>query len=235
MRLHKYMASCGIASRRKCEDIILKGEVSVNDVVITELGHIINPISDIVTINNKIISQEEKYYFLFNKPAQVLCSAGDSRDRKTVYNYFKKIDARLFTVGRLDYKTSGLIILTNDGEFANHISHPRYNCTKEYQVTINAHITYDDIKKLQNGIIIDDYKTAPAKVIINSSKKNSTVFNIILHEGKNKQVRKMVETLGYKVLKLERVKIGKLLISGLKSGQFRPLTDTEIKSLGSVE
>lgn len=229
MRLQKYMASCGVASRRKCEDIIAQGKVCINNVAVKEPGHTIDPEKDIVTIDGKIISTEEKYYFLFNKPVNVLCSAGDSRDRKTVYDYFKDVDARLFTVGRLDYRTSGIIIVTNDGEFANKVSHPSNNYSKEYKATINHVLSDKDIKKLQSGMIIDGYKTAPATVTVESNTSRS-IFNIIIHEGRNRQIRKMVEQLGYRVIKLDRVRIGNLTNYGIERGKYRKLTEKEINN-----
>jgi pseudouridine synthase len=197
---------------------------------VKEPGHSINPEIDVVTIDGKVIEQEKKYYFLFNKPENVLCSAGDPRDRTTVYDYFKHINARLFTVGRLDYRTSGIIIVTNDGEYANKVSHPSNNYSKEYKVTINHVLTDRDIKKLQSGMVIDGYKTAPATVNVESS-TNRSVFNIIIHEGRNRQIRKMVEQLGYRVIKLDRVRIGDLTKYGIEKGGYRELTEKEIKIL----
>jgi pseudouridine synthase len=222
------MASCGIASRRKCEEIIAQGKVCINNTIVNEPGYSINPDKDIVTIDGKVIKQEEKYYFLFNKPENVLCSAGDSRGRKTVYDYFKDIDARLFTVGRLDYKTSGIIIVTNDGEYANSISHPSNNCSKEYVVTINNKLIDRDIIQLQSGMVIDGYKTSPAKIDIRENKNNKCVFNITIHEGRNRQIRKMVELLGYRVQKLERIRIGNLTLNGINKGEYRILKQNEI-------
>ncbi|MCK5130390.1 MAG: rRNA pseudouridine synthase [Clostridiales bacterium] len=234
MRLQKYMASCGIASRRKCEEIIAEGIVFINGTVVSEPGHQVDPDKDIVMLNGKIIQQEQKYYFLFNKPENVLCTSGDSRERETVIEYFKNVDARLFTIGRLDYKTSGLIIVTNDGEFANHISHPRYNCTKEYQVKINNFLTDGDIIKLKSGMIIENHLTSHARVFLKSRTKNISVFNIIIHEGRNRQIRNMVEQLGYRVLKLERLKIGEITNIGLDRGSFRELSKNEIQTLLNI-
>ncbi len=168
---------------------------------------------------------------MFNKPVDVLCTAGNPRERRTVYDYFKNIDVRLFTVGRLDYKTSGLIIVTNDGEFANHISHPRYNCAKEYSVKINNMITDDDIKRLEKGMELEDYNTSLAEVNLIKRNKNISTFNIIIHEGKNRQIRNMIRELGYRVLKLERIRIGELNNDGIKTGEYRKLDKKEIESL----
>ena len=231
MRLQKYLASCGVASRRKSEELITAGLVSVNGEKVVELGAAIDPEKDVVQVSGKIVQPEKKYYFLFNKPSNVLCTAGNPRDRKTVYDYFKDIDSRLFTVGRLDYKTSGLIIVTNDGDFAQHISHPRFEKEKEYTVRITGYISDEDIKALGRGMYVDDYRTAPAEVNLILRSEKSSAFNIVIREGRNRQVRKMVERLGHKVSFLQRIRIAQIEIGNLKEGNFRELTKEEIALL----
>ena len=231
MRLQKYLASCGVASRRKSEELITAGLVSVNGEKVTELGTAIDPDADVVEVSGKAVRPEKKNYFLFNKPSNVLCTAGNPRGRKTVYDYFKDVDARMFTVGRLDYKTSGLIIVTNDGDFAQHISHPSYEKEKEYSVRIRGSISNADMKALERGMEIDGYRTAPARVELISRSKRSSALNIAIREGRNRQVRKMLERLGYKVVFLQRTRIGHIETGGLKEGNFRELTKEEIALL----
>ena len=231
MRLQKFMAACGVASRRKCEEIIADGKVFVNGEKVITPGTNVDPEIDKVEVSGQILSIEKKYYFLFNKPSNVLCTSGDSRGRITVIDYFKNIDARLFTVGRLDYRTSGLIIVTNDGDFANHISHPKHEKEKEYTVRISSFLTDSDITKLECGVYVDGHRTSPAKVMLDSRGEKSSAFNITIHEGRNRQIRKMVEDLGHKTSFLRRVRISDITINDLKEGEFRVLTEKEIKSL----
>ncbi len=231
MRLQKFMAACGVASRRKSEVIIAQGIVTVNGETVTAPGCVIDPETDIVEVFGKRIFVEEKYYFLFNKPSQVLCTAGNPRGRKTVYDYFEHIDARLFTVGRLDYNTSGLIIVTNDGDFANHITHPSHEKEKEYSVRINGFLSDDQIDKLEKGIYIDGHLTAPSKVNLLSRGEKSSAFDIVIHEGRNRQIRKMIDEIEHKIVFLQRIRIANLEISSIKEGEFRPLTKSEIALL----
>lgn len=231
MRLQKYMASCGVASRRKSEELIAEGKVSVNGEKIVTPGFAVNAETDKVMVNGEIISPEKHYYFLFNKPSNVLCTAGNPRGRNTVYDFFKEIDARLFTVGRLDYKTSGAIIVTNDGDFAHLISHPSHEKEKEYIVKINGFLSDKDMKSLQDGINVDGYVTSPAQVTLTTRSPRFSEFNIIIHEGRNRQIRKMVETLGHKITFLQRTRIAHLTISNLKEGSYRMLSRQELDLL----
>ncbi len=228
MRLQKFMATCGVASRRKSEELIAEGKVKVNGELISSPGTLMDPEKDVVEVSGRVISVEKKYYFLFNKPSNVLCTAGNPRERKTVYDYFRDVDARLFTVGRLDYTTSGLIIVTNDGEFANHITHPKNEKEKEYTVRINDFLSDKDIKKLCSSMEIDGHDTAPAKVNLISRSKISSAFDIIIHEGRNRQIRKMIEQLGHKVIFLRRTRISNIEIGELKEGHYRVLNEKEI-------
>lgn len=231
MRLQKYMASCGVASRRKSEELIAQGKVTVNGELIDSPGHQVDPDIDVVEVDGRNISVEKKYYFLFNKPSNVLCTAGEARERKTVFDYFEDIDARLFTVGRLDYITSGLIIVTNDGELTNIITHPSNENEKEYTVRINGYLSDANIKTLSSSMNIDNYMTAPAKVSLMSRSNVSSAFNITIHEGRNRQIRKMVDTIDHRIVFLQRVRISNLTIDGLKEGTYRALTEEEISML----
>ena len=205
MRLQKYLASCGVASRRKCEELILEGKVEVNGNVVTELGTKINPEKDEVKYNGNVVKlEEEKIYILLNKPIGYVTTAKEQFGRDMVLDLVK-VNKRIVPVGRLDMYTSGALILTNDGEFVNKLTHPSHEIDKTYNVTLKGIVTKEDIENLKNGVEIDDgYITKPAKskiLKIDEEKKISRV-QITIHEGKNRQVRKMCESIGKKVLAL---------------------------------
>lgn len=232
-RLQKFLANAGIASRRKCEELILNGKVEVNGEVVTELGTKVSD-KDIVKYNGKIVKpEEEKVYILLNKPIGYVTTAKDQFDRDTVLDLVK-INKRIVPVGRLDMYTSGALILTNDGEFVNMLTHPKNEINKTYNVTVKGNITKEDIENLQNGVEIDDgYITKPAKVKILKidEEKNISRIQITIHEGKNRQVRKMCEAINKKVLALHRSKIGDIEVNNLKVGKWRYLTNKEIANL----
>lgn len=234
MRLQKYLASCGIASRRKCEELILNGNVEVNGKVITELGTKINPNTDEIKYNGNIIkSEEEKVYILLNKPIGYVTTAKDQFGRDMVLDLVK-INKRIVPVGRLDMYTSGALILTNDGEFVNKLTHPKNEINKTYNVTIKGRITKEDVELLKNGVEIDNgYITKPAevKILKIDEEKNISRIQIIIHEGKNRQIRKMCASIGKKVLALHRSKIGNIDVKNLKIGEWRYLTKKEIQDL----
>lgn len=233
VRLQKYLADCGIASRRKCEELILQGKVEVNNKKVTELGTKINPQKDQVKYNGKIVKEEnEKLYILLNKPIGYVTTVKDQFSRDTVLDLVK-INKRIVPVGRLDMYTSGALILTNDGEFVNKLTHPKNEITKTYNVTVVGVVTKEEVKQLEEGVIIDDYKTKPAKVKILKidEQKNLSRLQIVIHEGKNRQIRKMCEAIGKKVLALHRSKIGNIEVKDLKLGTWRYLTSKEVKML----
>ena len=233
IRLQKYLADCGIVSRRKAEELIKDGKITVNDIVITQLGTKINPQKDIVKYNNKIVKQTSDYvYILLNKPIGYVTTVQDQFNRETVMDLID-IKERLVPVGRLDMYTSGALILTNDGDFVYKITHPKHEITKTYNVTLKGKITKDEIENLRAGVVIDDYKTKPAKVRILKidEEKDISRVEIIIHEGKNRQVRKMCEAIGKKVLALHRSKIGDIGVQNLKIGKWRYLTESEVKKL----
>ena len=232
-RLQKFLANAGIASRRKCEELILNGKVKVNGVVVTELGKKVSE-KDIVKYNGKIVKpEEEKVYILLNKPIGYVTTAKDQFNRDTILDLVK-INKRIVPVGRLDMYTSGALILTNDGDFVNMLTHPKNEVNKTYNVTIKGKITKEDVEKLENGVQIDDeYITKPAKVKILKidEEKNISRIQITIHEGKNRQVRKMCEAINKKVLALHRCKIGNIEVKDLKVGFWRYLTKKEVENL----
>ena len=232
-RLQKFLANAGIASRRKCEELILDGKVEVNGEVVTELGTKVSE-KDIIKYNGKIVKpEEEKVYILLNKPIGYVTTAKDQFNRETVLDLVK-INKRIVPVGRLDMYTSGALILTNDGEFVNMLTHPKNEINKTYNVTVKGDITKEDVENLQNGVEIDDgYITKPAKVKILKidEEKDISRIQITIHEGKNRQVRKMCEAINKKVLALHRSKIGSIEVNDLKVGKWRYLTNKEIENL----
>ena len=232
-RLQKYLAECGVASRRKCEEYILQGKVKVNNKIITELGTKINPGKDKVTFEGKEVKKEnQKVYILLNKPIGYVTTAEEQFGRDKVLDLVK-VKERIVPVGRLDMYTSGALILTNDGEFVYKVTHPKHEITKTYTVTIHGIITKQEVEQLSNGVKIDDYITKPAKVKIlkTDEEKNISRIEITIHEGKNRQVRKMCEAISKKVIALHRSKIGNIGVKDLKLGQWRYLKENEVKQL----
>lgn len=235
-RLQKYMASCGIASRRKCEDLILDGKVKVNGNIIRELGFKVNSLNDIVEYNGKVIKKEEKkVYIMINKPEDVITSVKDEKGRKTVIDIVK-VEERIFPIGRLDYDSSGLILLTNDGELYNKIIHPRVEIDKKYVVVVKGELSLDDKEKFESGLDIGGYITAPAKLkmLEYSPRRDLSTIEVCIHEGKNRQIRKMCSAINHDVVSLKRVSIGNIRIGELKKGEYRYLNDEEVKYLKSL-
>ena len=233
MRLQKYLASCGVASRRKCEELILNGKIEVNGSTVFELGTKVNPDKDEVKYNGKVVKlEDEKMYILLNKPIGYVTTAKEQFGRDMVLDLVK-VNKRIVPVGRLDMYTSGALILTNDGDFVNKLTHPSHEIDKTYNVTLKGIVSKEEIEKLQNGVEIDDgYVTKPAKVKIlkiDEEKKISRI-QITIHEGKNRQVRKMCEAVGKRVLALHRCKIGTLDVKDLKLGEWRYLSKREVES-----
>ena len=230
-RLQKVIANSGVASRRKAEELISNGRVKVDGKIITEMGYKVGK-NNVVEVDNIKLSTEEKVYFLLNKPRGVVTTAKDEFGRKTVVDLIP-CDKRIYPVGRLDYDTTGLIILTNDGEFANNIIHPKNKIDKTYVAKINGILSIVDVMKLKKGVIIDGVKTAPAKIKLKKAdKKNNISFvEITIHEGKNHQIKKMIESVGFEVLKLKRERIAFLTLSGLDSGEYRMLNPKEVSQL----
>lgn len=235
IRLQKFMADSGIASRRKCEELILQGKVQVNGKQITELGTKINPEKDVVEFENKIINNENKkyVYILLNKPIGYVTTAKDQFGRDTVLDLVK-VKERIVPVGRLDMYTSGALILTNDGDFVNKVTHPSHEINKTYNVTVKGIVTDENVKALESGVIIDDnYKTKPAKVKILKIDKEKKIsrIQITIHEGKNRQIRKMCKAIDKNVLALHRAKIGELTVKNIPLGKWKFLNKNEIEKL----
>ena len=230
-RLQKVISNSGYTSRRKAEELILKGLVKVNNKVVYELGTKVNP-NDLIEVNGYIIKNENKVYYLLNKPRGVITSTSDDKGRKTVVDLINT-NIRIYPVGRLDYDTTGAIILTNYGEFANLIMHPKSQIDKVYIAKIDGLIGKKQLQMLEKGVFIDGIKTSKAKARIkNYDKKTDTsIVELTIHEGRNHQVKKMFESLGYKVLKLKRERIAFLDVNDLKSGEYRILNSKEVKKL----
>lgn len=231
-RLQKRIASSGYTSRRKAETLITDGKVKVNGQVVTELGTKVSN-SDTVEVEGIKLEQEDKIYILFNKPAQVITSVSDDRGRKVVNDYFKDIETRIYPVGRLDYDTSGLLLLTNDGEFTNLMTHPRYHIKKKYVAKLKGYLMREEVKALEKGIELEDGFTQPAQVKVKNQDKdkNTTLVEITISEGRNRQVRRMFEHFGHQVSKLTRIQFGPLDIKGLNAGEGRVLTPHEVKTI----
>lgn len=232
-RLQKYLANCGVASRRKCEEYILQGKVKVNGDIVTELGTKINPEKDIIEFENKRVKENTKnVYILLNKPIGYVTTADDQFGRDTVLDLVK-VRERIVPVGRLDMYTSGALILTNDGDFVYKVTHPKHEIEKTYTVTVKGIVQNSEVEQLRQGVQIEDYTTKPAKVKILKTdiEKDISRLEITIHEGKNRQVRKMCEAVGRKVLALHRSKIGNIGVKDLELGKWRYLTSKEVERI----
>ena len=232
-RLQKYLANSGIASRRKCEELILQGKIQVNGKVVTELGTKINPEKDNIKFDGKEVRMANRLvYILLNKPIGYVTTVDDQFGRDTVLNLVK-VKERIVPVGRLDMYTSGALILTNDGDFVYKVTHPKHEIEKTYTVTVKGIVQDDEVEKLRNGVKIYDYTTKPAKVRILKTDvdKNISRLEITIHEGKNRQVRKMCEAVNRKVLALHRSKIGNIGVKDIELGKWRYLRENEVQKL----
>lgn len=234
-RLQKVIAQAGIASRRKAEQLILDGVVKVNGKVVTELGTKVSP-TDKVEVNGIPVEREEPVYYLFYKPRGVISSVKDDKGRKVVTDFLHETDKRVYPVGRLDYDTSGILLLTNDGDFAHLMMHPKSEIEKVYIAKVKGIPARENLKKLAKGIELEDGLTAPAKVKVLSidKKKKTAIIEITIHEGRNRQVRRMFEKIGHPVMKLKREKYGFLTLNGLNAGEMRELTPHEVKQLRAL-
>ncbi|MFQ6791581.1 pseudouridine synthase [Thomasclavelia sp.] len=234
-RLQKAIAASGYTSRRKAEELIVQGKVEVNGKVVTELGTKVKK-GDYITVEGNPLTFENKVYYLFYKPKGCVCTLDDEFDRTKVIDYFTDVKERIYPVGRLDYDTTGLLIMSNDGEFANMIMHPRYHLEKIYEVSINGLINGPTIHKLEKGIYLEGTKTLPCKIkIINKDTEHkTTVLQIKLYEGKNRQVKKMFESVGHPVKRLHRLSVGGINLKGLTPGKYRILKPQEVKNLRNL-
>ncbi len=232
MRLQKFIAECGIASRRSAEKIIESGRVSVNGEIVDYMGCVINPDTDIVEIDGRRIEAEaQKYYIMLNKPKNYVTTVSDDLGRPTVMQLVTDINARIYPVGRLDFDTTGLLIMTNDGEFANILAHPSHVVNKVYIARIDKPLSEEQLKKLSGGVELDGVMTAPAKAENIKRPQKGFEVKITIHEGRNRQVRRMLESVGANVMSLKRISVGSLTLGNLPEGKWRRLSDAEINKL----
>lgn len=235
MRLQKYMAQSGVASRRKSEEIILKGRVKVNGKVIKKLGTTINPEKDIVSVDNKSIEREsKKVYIMLNKPEGYVTTLKDRHSEKIVLDLVNGIDERIFPVGRLDLDTSGLLLMTNDGDLTQKLTHPSYEVPKKYIAVVEGIPNSKKLARFRKGLKIDGRMTAEAYIKVLKKHKDSSVLEISIHEGRNRQVRKMCEYIRHPILELQRIAVGELTLNDLKAGEWRYLTEKEVKYLRNI-
>ena len=232
-RLQKVLAAAGIDSRRKCEELILSGDVKVNRKVVDTLPAFVDPEKDIITVYGKKIRAAQKVYFLLNKPKGVICTNSDPRGRKKAIDLIQT-DERIFCVGRLDADTTGLIILTNDSELTNRLTHPRYEIAKTYVVRINGEINAEQVVKLKKGVWLAEGKTGRASVKILQGRHTESSIEITIRQGLNRQVRRILARVGLSVKSLARTSLGKLTVRGLGVGKFRTLTRTEVAHLKKI-
>ena len=234
VRLQKQISTLGYCSRRKAEELILEGKVYVNGEKVTELGTKVDE-NDEIRVNGQILTIQEKEYYMFNKPREVLSTTSDDKGRRTVLDYFD-VETRIYPIGRLDYDTTGIILLTNDGEFANLMMKPSSNIKKTYLAKINGILTVDQIMKLKKGVVVDKvkYTTDKVKVRKTDNSNNTSMVEITIHEGKNHEIKKIFEYFNLDVLKLKRLSYGSLELGNLASGKYRKLTIHEVKTLYSL-
>jgi pseudouridine synthase len=233
-RLQKYMATCGVASRRKCEEIIEQGRVKVNGLVVSELGYKVDTDNDEVWVdNNKIKKEERKVYIALNKPEGYVCTVKDEKGRQTILDLVK-VEERIYPIGRLDYDTSGLILMTNDGDVYNKIIHPREEKNKVYIALIKGIPSRESVEQFEKGIDIGGYITAPASIKVIKTFTDASKVEITIHEGKNRQIRRMCDALNHPVLSLKRIQVGNIKLNDLPKGKWRFLDEKEINHIKSI-
>ena len=233
VRLQKMLADCGVDSRRKCEELIRRGSVKVNGKVAV-IGDKVDPYSDKVYVKGKRVTAaaKPKYrYIMLHKPRGYVTTMSDERGRRCIKELIEDIPERVYPIGRLDKDSEGMLLLTNDGEFANHIMHPKKHINKVYRVTVRPAITEEMVEKLTTGIVLDGRKTAPAQVRVVTKQEGRVVLEIVIREGRNRQIRRMCESLGLEVARLKRIAIGTVKLGGLKQGMYRDLSEDEFRRL----
>lgn len=234
IRLQKHLSQCGIASRRKAEELITQGKVRVNG-RIASLGDKVDPKRDKVSVNGKTaVAVNEKVYIMLHKPRGFVTTMKDEQDRKCVNDLVKNVGVKVFPVGRLDRNSEGLLIMTNDGELANQLTHPSSYVNKTYRVTVKGEVSEEKIEKMASGILLDGRKTLPCDVFIIERKEDRTVLGFIIHEGRNRQIRRMCEAVGLDVLRLKRTEIAGVKLGMLKQGDWRNLNDRELNRLKNI-
>lgn len=235
MRLQKYMAECGVASRRKCEEIIAAGRVTVNGKVVDVMGAQVEAGDAVCVDGAPIRAEQRRQYILLNKPQGVVTTLSDPQGRRTVRDLIDGIPERIYPVGRLDYDTEGLLLLTNDGDLAARLTHPSHEVDKTYLARVTGQLSEEEIHRLRAGVVLDDgFRTSPAKVNVIRVETFASAVLITIHEGHNRQVRRMMEAVGHKVLLLRRVKFGPIDLRGLARGEWRDLTDAEVRALKAL-
>ena len=238
MRINKYIASCGVASRRKAEEIILAKRVKVNGKTVEELSFNIDENNDVVEIDGQRIGlNEESVYIVLNKPEGYITTVKDQFDRPSVLDLVSDIKERVYPIGRLDYETSGLLILTNDGDLTYKLTHPKHEVDKTYMAIVKGIPTEEELKNFEEGLYIEDYKTAPAKikVVKKDEEKNYAICQIKIHEGRNRQVRKMCRAINHPVMRLRRVAMGKITLKDTEVGKYRHLSKEEVEYLKTIK
>ena len=236
VRLQKMLADCGVDSRRKCEELIRRGNVKVNGKVAV-IGDKVDPYSDKVYVKGKRVTAaaKPKYrYIMLNKPRGYVTTMNDERGRKCIKELIEDIEERVYPIGRLDKDSEGMLLLTNDGDFANHIMHPKKHINKVYRVTVRPAITEEMVEKLQTGIVLDGRKTAPAQVRVVTKQEGRVVLEIVIREGRNRQIRRMCEAVGLEVLRLKRTEIAGVKLGMLPQGSWRPLNEREMTRLRNI-
>lgn len=237
VRLQKVLAQAGVASRRQGEELILEGRIAVNGKIVTRLGIKVNPLKDRITLDGNPLTLEKKVYLMLNKPPGYLCTRSDPKGRPTVYHLLPHISQRIFTVGRLDWDTRGLLILTNDGSLAHRLSHPRYQIKRKYWVKIKGALQEKEVEIIRRGVRLEEGRTQPAELKIIKRDKHQTILTLSLKEGKKREVKRIFSSLGYRVISLKRIAFGSLTLGRLREGEFRYLRkkDLELLTSGSGE
>lgn len=231
-RLQKIISAAGVTSRRASEALILNGQVSVNGVVVTELGSKADPTKDTIMVDGKSLKiSAQRLYILLNKPPGYITALKDDQGRPLVTDLLKEVPDRVYPVGRLDYNTEGLLLLTNDGDWANRLMHPRNEIEKEYHVRVRGKVIDQQLKRMAEGVVLEDGKTAPAVVNLVKSGEQNDWISVAIHEGRNRQVRRMCEAVSLSVVRLKRIRYGSLMLGTLRAGQFRYLSDSEVREL----
>lgn len=230
-RLQKVMAHAGVASRRKSEEIIAAGRVKVNGEIVTAMGTKVDPQKDTIEVDGEEIEKEKKVYLKLYKPTGYVTTVKDPQGRKTVLDLIEGVDKRIYPAGRLDLDSSGLLLLTNDGDLTHKITHPSHELDKEYEVVINGQLNDQEIKHFKEGIDLQEGRTAPAEIKKVNEDSQNTTYKVIIHEGMNRQIRRMFDVLGYKVVSLIRVRIGSITLGSLKPGEHKALSREEVQDL----
>lgn len=235
IRLQKFLADQGVASRRASEKLIEQGRVKVNGIIITEQGTKVNPETDLVELDGELQNQKIVFkYYMLNKPTRVVTTVSDEEGRDTVMDFFDDVEERIFPVGRLDFMSSGLLLLTNDGDLTYHLTHPKHIIDKKYLVKVDPDVTEEQLDILRLGVELELYNTSPCEIRITGKDQEGQSLEMVIHEGKNRQIRRMIEYIGSKAVKLKRIAIGDLHLGKLETGKYRELTNEEVEYLKSL-